>query len=55
MPHTENLEKLQISLKRKEAEAMEAKEKGLNTSYGNIMLEINLLKTKIKKHQMGTK
>ncbi len=55
MPKTDNLEKLQISLKKKEAEALEAKDKGLHAAYGNIMLEINLLKTRIKKFQMGSR
>lgn len=55
MKHTENLEKLQISLKKKETEANDAKIKGLTTAYGNLLLEINLIKTKMKKYQMGNK
>jgi hypothetical protein len=53
MKQVESLEKLELSLKKKEMEAMEAKDKGLNTSYGNLLLEINLIKTKMKKFQMG--
>jgi hypothetical protein len=51
----EQLEKLEQSLKRKQIEALEAKDKGLNTVYGNIVLEIAILKQKIKKFQMGGK
>jgi len=49
------LEKLEKSIKKKENEALDAKNKGLITAYGNILLEINLLKNKIKKFQMGGK
>ena len=49
------LEKLQQSLKKKEMEAMAAQEKGQKSVYANLALEINLLKTKIKKIQMGSK
>ncbi len=55
MNQMENLEKLQISLKKKEFEANEAKCKGLTTAYGNLLLEINLIKAKMKKFQMGSK
>ena len=51
----ENLEKLQQSLKKKELEAMAAKEKGQKSVYGNLVLEINLLKSKIRKYNMGSK
>ena len=55
MNQNESLEKLQISLKKKEMEADAAKCKGLSTAYGNLLLEISLIKTKIKKFQMGSK
>lgn len=51
----ETLDRLQVSLKRKEEEAMQAKSKGMHTVYGNLLLEINLLKSKMKKMQMGSK
>lgn len=51
----ENLEKLEISLKKKEEEAAKAKSKGMHATYGNLMLEINLLKSKMKKMQMGSR
>jgi len=49
----ETLEQLGQLLKKKQAEAIEAKEKGLVTVYGNLVLEIFILKQKIKKFQMG--
>ncbi|MCL2155787.1 MAG: hypothetical protein FWH53_09005 [Leptospirales bacterium] len=52
---TESLERLQQSLQKKEREANIAKEKGQQSVYSNLMLEINLIKTKIKKFQMGRK
>ncbi|HNX23586.1 MAG TPA: hypothetical protein PKG60_06030 [Spirochaetota bacterium] len=55
MNQVESLEKLERTLKKKEMEANEAKDKGLNTAYGNLLLEINLIKTKMKKCQMGSK
>ena len=51
----ETLEKLQQSLKKKEMAALAAQEKGQKSVYANLALEINLLKTKIKKAQMGSK
>jgi len=54
MNQKETLEKLQMSLRKKEEEAVHAKSKGMHTTYGNLMLEINLLKTKMKKMQMGS-
>jgi len=51
----ETLEKLQQSLQKKEMEALAAKEKGQKSVYSNLALEINLLKTKIKKYHMGSK
>ncbi|HOK02634.1 MAG TPA: hypothetical protein PKX79_09185 [Spirochaetota bacterium] len=53
MEQKETLEKLQQSLKRKEQEAMEAKNKGMSSTYGNLIEEINLIKSKMKKLQMG--
>ena len=55
MKQVESLETLQKSLKKKEMEADNAKNKGLNTAYGNLLLEIKLIKTKIKKYQMGSR
>ncbi|PKL18586.1 MAG: hypothetical protein CVV49_05190 [Spirochaetae bacterium HGW-Spirochaetae-5] len=55
MKQAESLEKLEKSLKKKEMEATEAKTKGLNTAYGNLLLEINLIKSKMKKMQMGSR
>ena len=55
MDKQEEYDKLKISLKRKQMEAQEAKEKGLTTAYGNLLLEINLLNTKLKKFSMGGK
>jgi hypothetical protein len=49
------LEKLQHTLQKKEMEAMSAKERGQKSIYGNLVLEINLLKSKIKKFNMGSK
>ena len=51
----ETLDRLHVSLKKKEEEAMQAKSKGMHTTYGNLMLEINLLKSKMKKMQMGSR
>ncbi|MCL1865569.1 MAG: hypothetical protein FWF73_07140 [Spirochaetes bacterium] len=51
----ETLESLQLTLKKKELEAATAKEKGQKSVYSNLLLEINLLKSKIKKFSMGSK
>jgi hypothetical protein len=55
MKQTESLEHLERSLKKKEIEADLAKSKGQNTHHGNLLLEINLIKSKIKKLSMGSK
>jgi len=55
MDKQEEFDKLKISLKKKQIEAQEAKDKGLTTAYSNLLLEINLLNTKLKKFQMGSK
>ena len=55
MNQKESLERLQQSLKRKEEEALQAKNKGMKTTYGNLLLEINILKSKVKQLQMGSK
>lgn len=55
MKQVESLEKLEKSLKKKEMEANEAKCKGLKTAYGNLLLEINLIKSRMKKMQMGSR
>jgi uncharacterized alpha-E superfamily protein len=51
----DELEKIQKSLRSKEKQAQEAKEKGMHTSYGNLMAEITELKRKLRQHQMGGK
>ncbi len=51
----EELERIQKSLRNKEKQAMEAKEKGMHTSYGNLMAEISELRRKLRQHQMGGK
>jgi hypothetical protein len=55
MSQPESLEKLQQTLRKKEMEANAAKEKGQHSIHSNLLLEINLLKSKIKKYQMGSK
>ncbi len=55
MNQMDNMKRVQMSLKKKEEEAAQAKEKGMHTTYGNLLLEINLLKTEMKKMQMGSK
>ena len=49
------LEHLQQSLKKKEMEAKIAEEKGQKSVHSNLLLEINLLQSKIRKFQMGSK
>ena len=46
-------DRIEISIKRKEAQAKIAKQKGMQTTFGNLMDEISQLKTKLKKLQMG--
>ena len=55
MAQKESLDKLEQTLKRKEMEANMAQEKGQKSIHSNLLLEINLLKSKIKKFQMGSK
>jgi hypothetical protein len=55
MKQKETLEDLEKSLKKKEIEANAAKLKGLNTHHGNLLLEINLIKSKIRKMNMGSR
>jgi len=55
MAQKESLDQLQQVLLKKEMEASMAKEKGQKSHYSNLLLEINLLKAKIKKYQMGSK
>lgn len=50
-----NQERLLRHLKKKEIEAEDAKKKGMNSTYGNLLLEINLVKTKLKKFNMGSR
>jgi len=55
MEKGESLEKLEKTLKKRELEAKEAKERGQKSVYGNLLLEINLIKSKIKKCHMGSR
>ncbi len=55
MEKSVNKEKLQRYLKRKEVEAEDAKQKGMKSTYGNLLLEINLVKTQLRKFSMGSK
>jgi len=55
MKQKESLEQLERSLKKKEIEANDAKNKGQTTHHGNLLLEINLLKSKIRKLSMGSR
>lgn len=48
-------EQLQKYLKQKETRAQIAKEKGMKSTYGNLLLEIDLVKAKLKKFTMGGK
>jgi len=52
-PKVETLNDLNRKLKRKEAQAIEAKEKGMNTSYGLLLSEIANINSKIRKLQTG--
>ena len=55
MEQSDNKEKLQRYLRRKEIEAEDAKLKGMRCTYGNLLLEINLVKTQLRKFSMGSK
>jgi len=55
MEQSVNKEKLQRYLKRKEMEAEDAKVKGMKSTYSNLLLEINLVKTQLRKFSMGSK
>ena len=55
MTQKESLDHLQQVLAKKEMEASMAKEKGQKSHYSNLLLEIKLVKEKIKKYQMGSK
>ncbi len=50
-----NKERLQMYLKRKEAQAQSAKEKGMKSTYGNLLLEISLVKKQLRQFSMGSK
>ena len=52
--HREQFIRLETSIKRKEAQAKIAKQKGMQTTFGNLMDEISQLKVKLKKLQMGS-
>ncbi len=49
----QTLNQLQNSLKRKEIAAVNAREKGMHTTYGNLMIEITELKRKLSQMTMG--
>jgi len=51
----ETLEDLNRKLRKKESQAFEYKEKGMNISYGLMLEEIANINFKIKKLQMGSK
>ncbi len=55
MEQMTNQERLLKHLKKKEIEAEDAKKKGMSATYGNLLLEINLVKTKLKKFNMGSR
>jgi hypothetical protein len=55
MEQMTNQERLLRHLKKKEIEAEDAKKKGMISTYGNLLLEINLVKTKLKKFNMGSR
>jgi hypothetical protein len=48
-------EKLQRYLRLKENHAQIAKEKGMKSTYANLLLEIDLVKSQLKKFAMGSK
>ena len=50
-----NKEQLQRYLQQKEHHAKVAKEKGMKSTYANLLLEIDLVKSKLKKFTMGSK
>lgn len=49
----EKMRKLESQLKKKETQAIYAKKKGMNTTYGNLLLEISELKREVRKMSMG--
>jgi hypothetical protein len=49
----DKMKKIQMQLRKKEYQARDAKEKGMHTTYGNLMLEINELKKEVRKMSMG--
>lgn len=49
----EKMKQLEIILKKKEFQARDAKEKGMRTTYGNLLLEISELKKEKRKMSMG--
>ncbi len=50
----ERMRRLQASLQKKEKEARVAREKGMHSTFGNLMCEISELKRKVRKCQMGS-
>lgn len=52
--NSETMGRLVKSLKRKELQAVRAKNRGMHSTYGNLMSEITELKRKVRKCQMGS-
>jgi len=46
-------EQLENKLRRKEVEASKAKEKGMQTTYKNLLSEISVLKSELVREDMG--
>ncbi len=55
MNNRDNLRRLQMRLVKKEKEAHEAKMKGMNATYGNLMQEVQLLKIEYRRATMGAR
>ncbi len=49
----QTVNQIRNSLRRKEVAAVTAKRKGMQTTYGNLMLEITELKRKLNQMSMG--
>jgi len=50
----DKLRRLQMSLQKKERAALTAKQKGMHSTFGNLMSEICELKRQVRKCQMGS-
>jgi len=49
------LHQLEIILKKKEVQAQDAKEKGMHSTFSNLMTEIIELKREVRKLSMGSR